>query len=384
VRRRSLLLTAAMCLALVSPAAALDFDGFKLIPSLRYTGEYDDNVLRQSSGAKSDFISTVSTGLAAQLRLGGSDQLSAAYRNEILRYVERGNLDTERHFFDLAGSLTFTKLSFFAKEKFASTDDFPSSELATRIKRNENEAGGGADWDAYGRWGLGVLLNHFYADYQGRDFEILDRSALTLGGRVYYRFTPRLRVFVEYNRVDETYASAVDRDNTRQRALLGLEGNITERLSSTAKLGYERTHFETGGQSDLQQFVTSSDTKFQPLERLSFRLLMSRSVQASAFVGNSQFVSTDAQLSADYAFRPRLFFLPRITAGVDEFPQRADNAGTSEKRTDFRYGFGLGIRYQIQKWLHVDANYDYTRRDSNFDQFDYADNRVFGSVGVSF
>ena len=67
-----------MCLALVSPAAALDFDGFKLIPSLRYTGEYDDNVLRQSSGAKSDFISTVSTGLAAQLRLGGSGQLSAA------------------------------------------------------------------------------------------------------------------------------------------------------------------------------------------------------------------------------------------------------------------------------------------------------------------
>ena len=166
--------------------------------------------------------------------------------------------------------------------------------------------------------------------------------------------------------------------------MLGVQGDITERLSSTTKIGYERTHFEQGVQPDLETFVKSSETRFQMLERLGFRLLLNRSVQASTFGGNSQFVSTDAVLSADYAFRPRIVFLPRITLGRDEFPRKAENEGTFEHRTDFRYGFGLGVTYQIQRWLHVDANYDYTRRNSDFDQFDYADNRISVSVGVSF
>lgn len=384
MRRLAALVTLVTCLAVTSVARGFDLDGIKLIPSLSYTGEYDDNVLRQRSRTNSDYINTIAPGLALQLKLQGADELSARYRSEILRYMNRQNLDAERHFIDLGGSLSFTKLSLFLKERFARTDDFPTSELTTRVKRNENEAGGGVDWDAYGRWGIGVLTNHFYVNYLDRDFDILDRTALTLGGRVYYRFTPRLRAFVEYNHVDESFSSVSGRDNTRQRALLGVQGDITERLSSITKFGYERTHFEQGVQRDLERFVTSSDTKFQMLERLSFGLLLNRGVQASTFGGNSQFVSTDAVLSADYAFRPRIFFLPRITLGLDEFPQKAENEGTFEHRTDFRYGFGLGVRYQIQRWLHVDANYDYVRRNSNFDLFNYTDNRISVSVGVSF
>ncbi len=377
-------MTLVTCLALTSTARAFDLDGFKLIPSLSYTGEYDDNVFRKPSRTRSDYINTVAPGLAARLRLGGSDELSASYRAEILRYVNNGNLDTERHFFDLGGSAGFTKLSLYGKERFARTDDFPTSELTTRVKRNENEAGGGADWDAYGQWGIGAVANHFYVDYLDRDFDALDRTALTLGGRLYYRLTPRLRTFAEYNHVDEEFATASASDDVRHRGLLGIEGEITSRLTSTTKLGWEETHFKRSGQSDLPRLVVSSDTKFQPLERLGLRLLVSRSVQASTFVGNSQFVSTDMMLSADYTFRPRLFFMPRITTGVDEFPQKADNAGVFERRTDVRYGGGLGIRYEIQRWLHVDLSYDYLRRTSNFVNFGYVDNRVFGTIGASF
>jgi hypothetical protein len=54
-----------------------------------------------------------------------------------------------------------------------------------------------------------------------------------------------------------------------------------------------------------------------------------------------------------------------------------------EKRVDYNYGGGLGIRYTPQKWVVLEGGYDFTRRDSNFNTNDYDDNRVSFTVTLS-
>ena len=56
---------------------------------------------------------------------------------------------------------------------------------------------------------------------------------------------------------------------------------------------------------------------------------------------------------------------------------------TTEKRQDTIYGGGLGIRYEVQKWIRFEVNYEYTGRNSNFSSFNYDDNRVWFMITFS-
>jgi hypothetical protein len=70
---------------------------------------------------------------------------------------------------------------------------------------------------------------------------------------------------------------------------------------------------------------------------------------------------------------------------VDTYRNNALNPdnSTMEKRLDYLYGGGLSIRYELQKWIKLDANYEYQTRQSNFSDFNYNDNRVWFTVTLS-
>jgi hypothetical protein len=59
-----------------------------------------------------------------------------------------------------------------------------------------------------------------------------------------------------------------------------------------------------------------------------------------------------------------------------------------ETKTDWRedvfYGAGGGVDYDIQPWLRVGLVYLFTGRDSNFQDFDFADHKVGIKVTVQF
>ena len=58
--------------------------------------------------------------------------------------------------------------------------------------------------------------------------------------------------------------------------------------------------------------------------------------------------------------------------------------GVRAWRYDELAGLGVGLDYQIQRWLGIGADYTHTRRDSNFDNFDFKNDIVGAKVTLSF
>jgi len=367
------------------PAWALDVYGIKVTPSLSYAGEYDDNVFRTPSDRRSDYVNTISPAILLEAA-PGKHEIKAGYKLDILRYSTHSNLDTERHAALLSALLNFNRLQVRFREEFRRTDDFPTSELTTRIKRNENFLLGGFDYDVVQLWGVGFDLtwgNINYLDSPSGDFNFLDRNSHTYAATVYHRITAKTRLFAEYDYVREIFDSDQSRDNSRHRTLLGVRGDLTTRFSLTAKGGYERLDFHSDTREAQNNFVISAEASYKPVERLQVALLVKRSVESSTFADNAQFESFNATLGITYAVTPKILIVPRGFFGIDNFRESTLNIDRIEKRLDHLYGGGIGIRYDLQRWIRLDASYDYQARSSNFNAFDYDDNRLSFSVAFS-
>jgi hypothetical protein len=384
-KSRGLLLTALIGLAVCAwalPARALDFNGIKVTPSISYTGEYDDNVFRSQFNKRSDYSNTYSPGVTVEAN-PGKHELKALYRADFIRYLSHTTNDSDRHTASLLANFNFNRLAARFSGEFRRTDDFPTTELTTRIPRNEYTTTGGFDYDVFQVWGVGFDVARANVHYLRSDLDILSRNSYTYATNVYYRVTTKTRMFAEYNFVREIFEFDKSRDNNRHRGLVGVRGELTERLHMTGKLGYEHLDFHADTRSGQDNFVTSINADYKPLERLGIGLSLKRSVESSTFTGNPQFENFMTNLFITYALTPKVTLTPHGFFGVDLYRESATNIDLLEKRVDYNYGGGLGIRYELQKWIRLDGNYDFSRRDSNFNSNDYDDNRVSFTLTLS-
>src|SRR5438132_2541343 len=108
------------------------------------------------------------------------------------------------------------------------------------------------------------------------------------------------------------------------------------------------------------------DWRYALTERTSFTLSTERRLEESVFANNAFFVANMATLSAAHTFTqlPKLRTSARFTVGDNDYPEKSTVGGVSKFRKDNIYGWGVGLDYEIQKWLSAGAEYSHTRRDS--------------------
>jgi hypothetical protein len=366
------------------PAWALDLYGIKVTPSFTYAGEYDDNVFRTQVNKRSDYANHFIPAITVEAT-PDKHEIRAGFKADFIRYSNFNNLDFDRWFANLSAVFKFNRLRLRLREDFAHTDDFPTSELTQRIPRNENYLGGGFDIDLYGQWGIGFDATWGDIYYLDHSFDFLSRAIYTYAPNVYYQLTAKTRVFAEYNYVQEFYKYEPFRNDFRNRIMLGVRGDLAERFTLSIKAGYQNIQFRDPSQEDLNLFVVFAEATYRPVERVAITLLMSQDPVAAGFTNNftnTPFITT---LGVTYALTPKITIIPRGYFEVDRFNQAVLDPSTNrtEKRLDYLYGGGIGIRYDLQKWIRLDAGYDYQGRNSNFNGFSYDDNRVTFSVALS-
>lgn len=374
---------AAGVLLAASPARAIDLDGIKVTPKIGYTGEYDDNVFRSRYDKRSDYINHLQAGIELEAK-PGKHLVKAGYNVDVLRYSTHNNLDTERHYLDFLLNLNFNRTQLRFSDSFKRTDEFPTSQITQRIRRNQNDLGAGFDFDMAQIWGIGFDYGWDTHNYLDVNLDNLDRNRHTVAPYLYYKLTGKTKALFEYNFAREVYDSGVSkaRDNSRHRALVGLRGEITERFKVTAKAGWEGLYYNQNTLDDFNAGVFSLEMNYQPVERLGLAVILDRKTDPSTFGANGHYETLSSTFLATYALTPKITLIPRVSLGWDYYPEKVANVGGNrENRSDINLGAGLGLRYEIQKWARLELNYDYAGRQSNFDGFEYDDNRVFFKVG---
>jgi hypothetical protein len=375
------------------PAAAVDLNavwpdlglpGFKVSPFISERVEYESNVFQASSGSQDDVIFKTIPGFVLELPLG-RHKLDLGFRTEILRYVDLESQDTEHYF--VLGNLLLDfpgGLKFKLREDFARTSDPPGTELTGRIQSSTNVLSPSVEYGFARRYAIG--LDYVWANVRFDDIvRQLDRDEHTVGVTGFYRVQPKTDLLANFSYGVKEFDHASDRDVTRYIGAVGVRGEITSRLVSTFRVGYEVRDPDRGRIGSYSGIVVGGDFTYMPTERTRITLITERTVQESVFATNVAYLANLVTLSAEHFLTPKLLLTGRVFGGSGDYFEKARKvSGTFDWRTDWVYAYSLGAEYQIQKWLGVSADYTHARRDSNFDNFDFTDDIVGAKVTLSF
>lgn len=393
---KHLLATAALLTAaatLPTPATAVDLNavwpdlglpGFKITPFISERVEYESNIFQVPSRSQDDVIFKTIPGFVLELPLG-RHKIDLGFRTEILRYVDLENQDTE-HYFVLGNVLLDFPggLKFKLKEDFARTSDPPGTELTGRIKSSTNVLSPSVEYGFTQRYAIG--LDYVWAHVRFDDVvNQLDRDEHTVGLTGFYRVQPKTDLLVNFSYGIKDFERASNRDVSRYIGAVGVRGEITSRLVSTFRVGYEVRDPDHGDIGAYSGIVIGGDFVYTPTDRTRITLVTERAVQESVFATNVAFLANLVTLSAEHFLTPKLLLTGRLFGGNGDYFEKARKVnGSFDWRNDWVYAFSVGVEYQIQKWLGVSADYTHSRRDSNFDNFDFKDDLVGAKVTLSF
>ena len=379
-----------------APAAAVDLNamwpdlglpGFKITPFISERIEYESNIFQAHSGAQDDGISKTIPGFVLELPIG-RHKLDLGFRAEILRYFNLTGQDTEHYFvlgnllLDFPGGL---RLNF--KEDFARTSDPPGTELTGRLGSSTNVFTPSLEYRFAQRYAIGFeyVFTHVKFDSDTGIVQNLDRDEHTFGITGFYRIQPKTDLLLNLGYGFKDFDGDTSRDVKRYFVTTGVRGEISSRISSTFRVGYEVRDPNRGDVGSYSGYIIGGDFVWKPTERTRIALITERSVQESIFQSNFAYIGNQATLSAEHYLTPKLLVSARLFGGTsDYFAKAGKTNGTFTWRSDFVGGVGVGIEYTIQRWLAVSADYTHTRRDSNFDNFDFKDDIVGAKVTLSF
>ncbi len=398
MNKRCLGFLAACVLILAPTAQAVTGEGIQLGPTLLFpvldvTATYDSNVYQASENPESGW----ETSVAPSLRLV---------------------LPVRRFYINAEGGLDFLN---YDVESVTTTDwfvgaavgaDFPgglSFKIADRQELNyqttDQEFGPGEDLDentltamvSYAiRNALRLELSGVRRAY---DFEISDdRDRVeSLGSlTLYWKFRPAISALFEGSYEAFQYDSYTVQDNSETQVALGLTWDVTERSTGHVKAGYQWKRYDVQdlslGTEDGDYFTLAAGVRHFFTVRTVLAVDLSHESQESDFPENPYFLRTTVGASLSQRFTPKLYGRVGARYSSDAYPNATsyDNPYDtstgleSGKRTDNTIDATVALGFDVTRWFALELAYNGEWRDSNFDTFDYDQNRVSLSAKAAF
>ena len=363
-------------------AQGIRLGGFILLPELKIGETYDDNIFRDSSSTKSDFITTVRPEAA----------LKSNWNNHMLNFVAAaehglyashddedytdvflgtdGRIDIQRST-NITAALNHT----FGHEDRGSPDDANGVEPAdTQITNgrlafahtfNRLKVSPYALWSRYDyddvRTAAGANVNN----------DDRDNDVLKGGLRADYDIHPDFDVFVEgiYNTVG--YSDARD-DQGRDRDSHGWEGRVgatlglTNLITGEAFVGYLSQEMDDAAFSDISGPSFGAGIKWEITRLTTIGFNAARTVQQTTTTNSSGILQTGAEATVRHELLRNLILDGALKYTVNEYE------GIS--REDDLYEVGIGALYKLNRYVGVGARYRHLERASDVNTADYSAN----------
>ncbi len=382
-----------------------------LRPFISLTEHYTDNLFKTKDDKHSDFITILSPGIL--ISVPGLKEIILTETSN----VSPGGFPSSRFIKRYPGRLQSylfyaTNIEFYSKH---SSDNFISHRAEGMLQYNFR---GGISVDlfnqftkSYDDWGTGefftrneylsnlfslalsyemsdkTLLRFDYSNYNlnYKEFKnrFRDRTDNYLSGYLFYKFRPRLSLFGQYEFIDIVYKEDILSNSGEHNFYCGARWNISEKTTGHIKVGYGVREF------DLQElknekgylFETHLDYLFTP--KTSLRLSASRRNNETD-ISRADYIVSD-NIRASYMQK----LTSKITANIslsyteDNYKGTITIDGISKKLHYIYHKAGISLDYVMRERLKMRLGYDYSRRNSNFDIFDYTANTVFMKIAFS-
>lgn len=364
----------------------------KIHSAARVAEQFDSNIFLADSDTKLDFITMLSPSVGFDMK-AGDGMLSADY--EISQFLygiwhDQNHLD---HRVRGLGEAQLTDYKFTVSDEFRIFTDRAANENSLRLKENTNnlKASVSAEYDQFG----------FDAGYLNK-LRTYDSNDITLGQLTYsersymdqaayltlsYRMWPKTYLIFENDLgYINYYETSQFPDSIYYDGLVGLRGEWTSKTIVNLRAGFRYQHYDKSDVVSHKPYIgaiirggfeynyTKDDKFIVTLERVDYE---------STYATNNYYTQNLAGINYRHKFNRKLSCAAFGIYQLHTYPSQTTENGETAKRYDNFLNGGASVRYDMRKWVSLEAKYEYRQRISKFDVFDYIDNLVTvrGTVG---
>lgn len=343
-----------------------------------YAGR-NDNVTGSSSNAISSTLYSLQPEIMAELKNHG-DRYTFNYAGNYSRFVDSSSDNFNHHDFKVAGDNIFdsrTRLGWLA-EYVKSTDPRGSTDRAVSGVPDEWHAptlAGIVTYgvkDATGRVEIDASLQNKRYD-NNRAFTVgSDVDLSTLSARFFYRVAPKTSLLVEGKQIKADYVTDISSNsNTDRRFMVGATWTATAATTGIVKVGYLKKDFDSTLRSGYSGFAWEGQVRWTPLTYSTLDLVTSKSPADSTGIGD---YIMNTNYNAAWMHKWSSYVSSKVNLGL----VKSDYVNGARK-DDLR-NFGVGMTYDLRRWLRLSAEINRTNRSSNVSGFDFTRNVFF--IGV--
>ena len=388
----------------VIPDDGVRLEPLKLHPMMGVAQMYTDNVFRTQTNRKSDFFTTLSPGIQAQLPFGGSHGFLVDYRTNLQTYANTPSNDVQ----DQTGSARF-KLNFPGGLKL---------DLEGEHKLGHDPRGTALDTRAVevNKWQANSFIGQ--AEYTGAQSSIrmnlqstrmtylansgqgpLQNRLINYAGLTFSRdASPKTSLLANAGVTQQIYEQNQNLDSAVYQISGGAKWNVSELTSGQILIGLQHLQFTkaqviqpppilsqfTRTENSYTNFFVMGNMVWTPMSPLTITLQPYRTVQQTAVATSLFFVSTGVNLGASHTLTDSTTVTLNVGIEQDEFTSASGDTSSSNNRTDLLKNVAVGIKYRAVKWLGLGFQYIYEDRGSTQDEFQYQANTFMISAQTLF
>ena len=374
--------------------------------------EYTDNLYNLDRSKTSNFLTTVSPaiwfslprkkeipvslapnntsagGLALQLKdYEGTDRYQAYALGglDALFYSEESDLNTVNglveglYRYNMRGGLSLQVVDRYARDQ----DNFDVGTVivnkVTENKFDSNIAMATADWNITEKLRAKFDYSNFWLDYDDDINAFKNRvdNGFDLYG--FFKYSVKTSFFVEGKIVDVQYDTASESDNTQNFIYGGIKWDTTEKLALLAKAGWQKKEFDNNTaetiRSDYSGFSADLQASYNFTEKTKFSVDLYRANEESDSVLASDKTVLGARLSYNQKFTDKI-----SGSLVFDYEDAEYTQLVTQDRDDVTFSVQPAAQYLFREWLMGEISYQFEKRDSTDDLFDYQTNTIFANI----
>ncbi len=370
-------------------------DKFTLRPMSRVQEQCDSNVFLTKDNKKADWATTFDVGGEAEMKMD-KIHLLAGYIFDMNRYAIYSNQDSYNHTAIAKAGYEFTNFDFIVDNKFKKFSDISGTEVTVRIPRIKNVLSADLVTTKLEKVGFDSGYDFIVEDYLSNDpLTIIDNQTVTYRQAESRRenvfreeFTHQ--TFPKTSLLAEVDGGFIDYNNNYRpnsyfvQGLAGLKGELFKDSVAALKVGYRFQNYNQSGFNDFSGVVLLGNIAKKFGVKNTVTLSAERSVEESVYDGMNYFVLNNVGLYYVYQHNDKLSLHFAGSFQRNQYPKETTEGGlTATRHDDFLVG-ACGLRYDIRQWLSTAISYQFTKRQSTFDTFDYVDNLFSWSAAAQF
>ncbi len=350
-------------------------------PTLRTKVSYDDNVYLEDKDAKEDVVYEVLPGAIVDLPIN-KHRLTVGYEADMEFFTKKRNHTQNaenQNFFTLL-NLHFPSWYVNVLEQYAETSGRSGTTFTNRIPRRDQSIHPkiGYRWK---RLTFEAGYRHTLRDFRRSVDDSLDFQINEWTGIVFYDLFANLKALIEYQLAQIDYDDASTRKGTFNQARVGFEGEVLPNLVLQLRVGPHFRNYEASSEKDFYSWVGQFRAEYQIRKNWKTHIEVSRKAVEATFQDINFYKQHLLEAGVEYRIRPQweLFSLYRFYR--QSYGERASGERSGYRR-DHNMSFKAGLRYEPRDWLEFVVAYEHLRRFSNFETFEYGDNRFTLSSGI--